>query len=64
MHFWGLTMNVLTCMTLVISVGLCVDFSAHIVHFFLAAQGTRDQRVLETMTRSIYLVLFLILDHL
>ena len=51
MHLWGLTMNVLTCMTLVISVGLCVDFSAHIVHFFLAASGSRDSRVEATMTR-------------
>ena len=51
MHLWGLTMNVLTCMTIVISVGLCVDFSAHIVHFFLAATGSRDSRVEETMTR-------------
>ena len=51
MHLWGLTMNVLTCMTLVISVGLCVDFSAHIVHFFLAASGTRHSRVETTMIR-------------
>ena len=51
MHLWGLTMNVLTCMTLVISVGLCVDFSAHIVHFFLAASGSLDEKVETTMTR-------------
>ena len=39
-------------MTLVISTGLCVDFSAHIVHFFLAASGnSRDERVEATMTR-------------
>ena len=51
MHLWGLTMNVLTCMTLVISVGLSVDFSAHIVHFFLSASGDRASRVEATMTR-------------
>merc|ERR1712130_672025 len=28
-----------------------VDFSAHIVHFFLAASGNRDSRVEATMTR-------------
>ena len=41
MYFMGLTINVITCNTLVISIGLCVDFSAHIVHGFLSRSGSR-----------------------
>ena len=58
MHFWGLTVDVITCNTLVsrhkidpnrgnvflcqvISIGLCVDFSAHIAHYFLSSHGNR-----------------------
>ena len=63
MHLWGLTVDVISCNTLVtsvvasvvisvvisvgpaphqvISVGLCVDWSAHIAHGFLAAAGSR-----------------------
>ena len=36
MHFWDLTIDVISCNTLVISIGLCVDFSAHIAHGFLS----------------------------
>merc|ERR1712013_367033 len=51
MHFWGLTVDVITCNTLVISIGLCVDFSAHVAHYFLASHGDRNQRMIMTMTK-------------
>ena len=35
-HFWGLTIDTVSCINLIIAVGLCVDYSAHIVHNFLA----------------------------
>ena len=38
MHFWGLTINVTTCVTLVIAVGLCIDQAAHVAHTFLVTQ--------------------------
>ena len=41
MHFWDLTIDVISCNTLVISIGLCVDFSAHIAHGFMARAGSR-----------------------
>ena len=41
MYFMGLTINVITCNSLVISIGLCVDFSAHIAHGFISRSGTR-----------------------
>ena len=42
MYFMGLTINVITCNSLVISIGLCVDFSAHIAHGFISRSGTRQ----------------------
>ena len=38
MHFWGLTIDVISCVNLVIAVGLCVDYSAHIAHTFIVTQ--------------------------
>ena len=35
MHFWGLTIDIVAATNVIISVGLCVDFSAHIAHSFL-----------------------------
>merc|ERR1719350_2167247 len=34
---------------IIISVGICVDFCAHIVHGFLTEQGSREKRVLHIM---------------
>ena len=39
MHHWGLTIDTISCVNLVISVGLCVDYAAHIAHAFLVAHG-------------------------
>ncbi|TRY61923.1 hypothetical protein TCAL_16258 [Tigriopus californicus] len=46
----GLTIDTVSCTILIISIGLCVDFSAHIAHAFLHAQGTRNQRIQESLT--------------
>ncbi len=32
MHFWGLTIDTVSCNNLIIAIGLCVDYSAHIAH--------------------------------
>ena len=39
LHFWGMTIDVLSCSNIVMSVGLCVDYSAHIAHAFLVSSG-------------------------
>jgi len=44
-HFWGLTIDTVSCTNIVISIGLCVDYSAHIAHAFMSSQGTKEQRV-------------------
>lgn len=49
MHWWGLTIDITSMNIIIISVGLCVDFCAHIVHGFLTGKGTKDERVLYIM---------------
>ena len=49
-HFWGLTIDTVSCTNIIISIGLCVDYSAHIAHAFLANQGSRNERVKTALT--------------
>ena len=50
MYFWGLTINITGGTNLVISIGLCVDYSAHIAHAFMVAKGSRNDRMKQTLT--------------
>jgi len=49
MHWWGLTIDITSMNVIIISVGLCVDFCAHIVHGFITGTGDRAARVLYVM---------------
>ena len=50
MGFWGLTIDTVTTIILVIAIGLTVDYSVHIAHGFMAAQGkSRDDRVIQAL---------------
>eukprot|EP00095_Tigriopus_kingsejongensis_P012251 snap_masked-scaffold472_size162276-processed-gene-0.4 protein:Tk12251 transcript:snap_masked-scaffold472_size162276-processed-gene-0.4-mRNA-1 annotation:"hypothetical protein DAPPUDRAFT_306990" len=49
MHFWGLTIDVVSCVNLVIAVGLCVDYSAHIAHAFMTCSGSKNERTIKAM---------------
>ena len=50
MHFWGLTIDVVAATNIIISVGLCVDFSAHIAHSFMHQRSdSRDDRMVATL---------------
>lgn len=44
MHFWGLTIDVVSSIVVIISIGLCVDYSAHIGHAFLTQKGSKKER--------------------
>jgi len=44
MHFWGLTIDTLTSILLILSMGLAIDYSAHIGHTFMTIAGTRNER--------------------
>jgi len=46
MHFWGLTIDTVTTIIMVLAIGLTVDYSAHIGHGFMAARnGDRNARM-------------------
>eukprot|EP00095_Tigriopus_kingsejongensis_P001088 maker-scaffold193_size270907-snap-gene-0.15 protein:Tk01088 transcript:maker-scaffold193_size270907-snap-gene-0.15-mRNA-1 annotation:"hypothetical protein DAPPUDRAFT_306990" len=49
MHFWNLTIDTVSANNLIIAIGLCVDYSAHIAHRFMVEHGTRNQRVRQTL---------------
>lgn len=48
-HFWGLTIDIVTTMFLVLAVGLSVDYSSHIGHTFMITSGSRKERALTTL---------------
>ncbi|KAJ8305669.1 hypothetical protein KUTeg_016214, partial [Tegillarca granosa] len=49
MHFWGLTIDTVSSIQLILAIGLAVDYSAHIGHCFMTVNGTRDERVKATL---------------
>ncbi|XP_069951253.1 patched domain-containing protein 3-like [Cherax quadricarinatus] len=49
MHWWGLTIDTVSCIDLVLAIGLCVDYAAHVGHTFMTIAGTRDERAKNTV---------------
>ncbi|XP_037081976.1 NPC intracellular cholesterol transporter 1-like [Pollicipes pollicipes] len=49
MFFWGLTIDTVSCIDVVLAIGLCVDYAAHVGHTFLTQRGGRQQRALQTL---------------
>ncbi|RXG52107.1 Patched domain-containing protein 3 [Armadillidium vulgare] len=49
MHWWGLTIDTVSCIDLVLAVGLCVDYAAHIGHTFMIQIGSLNERVANTL---------------
>ena len=45
MWLWGLTIDSVAIINLVLAVGLAVDYSVHIAHAFLQTPGTKQERV-------------------
>ena len=39
LHYWGSTIDIISCICIVLSIGLCVDYSVHIAHSYLVAKG-------------------------
>ncbi|CAL7945885.1 unnamed protein product [Xylocopa violacea] len=37
MYFWGLTIDIASCIGLELGIGLCVDYAAHVAHAFINA---------------------------
>lgn len=40
LHFWDTTIDTISCINIVLAIGLCVDYSVHIAHAFIVAEGT------------------------
>jgi Niemann-Pick C1 protein len=49
LYFWGLTLNAVTIAMIVISVGIAVDYNAHIAHAFKNVSGSREDRVIKSL---------------
>lgn len=44
MYFWGLTVDSVTIVNLVLAIGLSVDYSVHVAHAFVTSSGTKQER--------------------
>ena len=40
MYYWGLTLSSIAMTCIIMCVGFCIDFSTHVCHAFVQAQGT------------------------
>lgn len=49
MHYAGLTFNVVTCIVVVMAVGLAVDYSAHVMRAYLISNGTYHERAVKAL---------------
>ena len=49
MHTWGITIDVVSAVNVIIAIGLCVDYSVHICHAFLTVAGSRRERAAAAM---------------
>ena len=38
LHFWGITIDIISCVNIVLAIGLCVDYSVHIGLAFMVAK--------------------------
>ena len=41
-YYWGLTIDTVTSINLILAVGLAVDYAAHIGHAFMTVKGSRN----------------------
>jgi predicted RND superfamily exporter protein len=42
LHFWAMTIDIVTCVNVVLAIGLCVDYTVHIGHAYLVATGEKN----------------------
>merc|ERR1711871_243892 len=51
MHWWDVTISGVSTIYILISVGLAVDYSAHIAHMFVTSTGTGPERSIKALER-------------
>jgi len=50
LHFWHITIDIISCVNIVLAIGLCVDYSVHIGHAFMVAKGTRQEKAVQAIS--------------
>eukprot|EP00746_Dinoflagellata_sp_MGD_P000639 gnl/MRDRNA2_/MRDRNA2_101146_c0_seq1.p1 gnl/MRDRNA2_/MRDRNA2_101146_c0~~gnl/MRDRNA2_/MRDRNA2_101146_c0_seq1.p1 ORF type:complete len:1048 (+),score=180.42 gnl/MRDRNA2_/MRDRNA2_101146_c0_seq1:333-3146(+) len=50
-HYWGVTVNGVATIYILICVGLAVDYAAHIAHCFKESSGTSEERSMKSLSR-------------
>lgn len=48
-YYWGLAIDTVAVIQLVLAVGLAVDYAAHVGHSFMLKTGTRDERMVQVI---------------
>lgn len=51
LYFWDITISGVSTIFILISVGLAVDYSAHIAHMFAESEGTARERAVGSLSR-------------
>merc|ERR1719199_121280 len=51
LHWWDVTISGVSTIYILISVGLAVDYSAHIAHMFVVSRGTAPERAVLALER-------------
>lgn len=46
MTFWGVNLDAISMISIIMSIGFAVDLSAHIVYAFVTAHGDSKERVI------------------
>lgn len=49
LHFWNITIDIISCISVVISIGLCVDYSVHIGHAYKVAEGSQTEKAIQSI---------------
>ena len=49
MAFWRVELNAVSMITIVMSIGLSIDYSSHLVHSYLIAPGDSTERIVTAL---------------
>jgi predicted RND superfamily exporter protein len=49
LHFWDITIDIISCVNIVLAIGLCVDYSVHIGLAYMVAKGSRQDKAVEAI---------------
>jgi multidrug efflux pump subunit AcrB len=49
LHFWDITIDIISCVNIVLAIGLVVDYSVHIGLAFMVAKGSRQDKAVEAV---------------